>query len=98
MSGRRAPFRAYRHRIQPAGDGSPGEAGPQFRRVTDGSSAHDTTASDIARWMKWHLDRFAATDRDLRLLDHAACLYRDGLTAVSGLDNAGPMDAMVWAG
>jgi len=72
MSGHRAPFRAYRHRIQPA--------------------------SDIARWMKWHLDRFAATDRDLRLLDHAACLYRDGLTAVSGLDNAGPMDAMVWAG
>ena len=44
--------------------------------------------------MKWHLHRLAATDRDLRLLDHAACLYCDGLTAVSGLDNAGPMDAM----
>lgn len=53
-----------------------------------------TTANDIARWMKWHLDRFATTDRDLRLLDHAAYLYRDGLTAVSGLDDAGPMDAM----
>jgi len=39
-----------------------------------------------------------STDRNLRQLDHAACLYRDGLTAVSGLDNAGPMDAMVWAG
>jgi D-alanyl-D-alanine-carboxypeptidase/D-alanyl-D-alanine-endopeptidase len=53
-----------------------------------------TTANDIGRWMKWHLDRFAAADRELRLLDHAAYLYRDGLTAVSGLDDAGPMDAM----
>ena len=53
-----------------------------------------TTANDMARWMKWHLDRFATTDRDLRLLDHAAYLYRDGLTAVAGLDDAGPMDAM----
>jgi serine-type D-Ala-D-Ala carboxypeptidase/endopeptidase len=53
-----------------------------------------TTANDMARWMKWHLDRFATTDRELRLLDHAAYLYRDGLTVVSGLDDAGPMDAM----
>jgi serine-type D-Ala-D-Ala carboxypeptidase/endopeptidase len=53
-----------------------------------------TTINDMARWMKWHLDRFATTDRELRLLDHAAYLYRDGLTAVSGLDDAGPMDAM----
>jgi len=34
------------------------------------------------------------SDRDLRLLDHAAYLYRDGLTSVVGLDDAGPMDAM----
>jgi serine-type D-Ala-D-Ala carboxypeptidase/endopeptidase len=53
-----------------------------------------TTANDMAHWMKWHLDRFAAKDRDLRLLDHAAYLYRDGLTAVVGVDDAGPMDAM----
>jgi D-alanyl-D-alanine-carboxypeptidase/D-alanyl-D-alanine-endopeptidase len=53
-----------------------------------------TTANDMARWMRWHLDRFATTDRDLRLLDHAAYLYRDGLTTVSGVDDAGPMDAM----
>jgi D-alanyl-D-alanine-carboxypeptidase/D-alanyl-D-alanine-endopeptidase len=53
-----------------------------------------TTANDMARWMKWHLDRFATTDRELRLLDHAAYLYRDGLTVVSGLDDACPMDAM----
>jgi D-alanyl-D-alanine-carboxypeptidase/D-alanyl-D-alanine-endopeptidase len=48
----------------------------------------------MARWMKWHLDRLATTDRDLRLLDHAAYLYRDGLTSVVGLDEAAPMDAM----
>jgi hypothetical protein len=43
--------------------------------------------------MNWrHLDRFAANDRDLRLLDHAAYLYRDGLMAVPGL--GGPVDAM----
>ena len=53
-----------------------------------------STANDVARWMKWHLDRFAATDRELRLLDHAAYLYRDGLTAVAGLDDSEPMDAM----
>jgi D-alanyl-D-alanine-carboxypeptidase/D-alanyl-D-alanine-endopeptidase len=52
------------------------------------------TVNDMARWMKWHLDQLATTDRDVRLLDHAAYLYRDGLTAVSGLDDAGPMDAM----
>jgi serine-type D-Ala-D-Ala carboxypeptidase/endopeptidase len=53
-----------------------------------------TSANDMARWMKWHLDRAATTDRDLRLLDHAAYLYRDGLTSVLGLDDGGPMDAM----
>jgi D-alanyl-D-alanine-carboxypeptidase/D-alanyl-D-alanine-endopeptidase len=53
-----------------------------------------TTANDMARWMNWHLDRSAASDRDLRLLDHAAYLYRDGLSSVGGLDDAGPMDAM----
>src|SRR6185437_8731160 len=32
--------------------------------------------------------------RDLRLLDHAAYLYRDGLTSAVGVDDGGPMDAM----
>lgn len=53
-----------------------------------------STVNDMARWMKWHLDQLATADHDLRLLDHAAYLYRDGLTAVSGLDDGGPMDAM----
>ena len=53
-----------------------------------------TTANDMARWMKWHLDQRATTDRDLRLLDHAAYLYRDGLATVSGVDDVAQMDAM----
>jgi D-alanyl-D-alanine-carboxypeptidase/D-alanyl-D-alanine-endopeptidase len=53
-----------------------------------------TTANDMLRWMSWHLDRFAAGGQAVRLLDHAAYLYRDGLAAAVGLDEAGEMDAM----
>jgi hypothetical protein len=43
---------------------------------------------------EWHLDRSAmAEDRDLRRLDHAAHLCRDGLTSAIGLDVQDP-DAM----
>jgi D-alanyl-D-alanine-carboxypeptidase/D-alanyl-D-alanine-endopeptidase len=74
-------------------DGSPMAAAHTPTTIECAGGLH-TTANDMARWMKWHLDRFATTDRDLRLLDHAAYLYRDGLTIVAGLDDAGPMDAM----
>jgi len=53
-----------------------------------------TTPNDMLRWMKWHLDRFSPDRQPVRLLDHAAYLYRDGLGAVVGLDEAGEMDAM----
>ncbi len=54
-----------------------------------------TTPGDMMKWMAWHLDRFAAEDAEMRAIDHAAWLYRDGLAVVSGLDDgAGPMDAM----
>jgi serine-type D-Ala-D-Ala carboxypeptidase/endopeptidase len=74
-------------------DGSPMAAAHTPTSIECAGGLH-TTANDMARWMKWHLDRFATTDRDVRLLDHAAYLYRDGLTTVSGLDDAGTMDAM----
>ena len=74
-------------------DGSPMVAAHTPTSIECAGGLH-TTAKDMARWMRWHLDRLAATDHDLRLLDHAAYLYRDGLTAVVGLDDAGPMDAM----
>jgi D-alanyl-D-alanine-carboxypeptidase/D-alanyl-D-alanine-endopeptidase len=74
-------------------DGSPMVAAHTPTSIECAGGLH-TTANDMSRWMRWHLDRFAATDRELRLLDHAAYLYRDGLTVVSGLDDAGTMDAM----
>jgi D-alanyl-D-alanine-carboxypeptidase/D-alanyl-D-alanine-endopeptidase len=74
-------------------DGSPMPAAHTPTSIECAGGLH-TTANDMARWMKWHLDRAATTDRDLRLLDHAAYLYRDGLTVVSGLDDGGPMDAI----
>lgn len=74
-------------------DGSPMPAARTPVSIECAGGLH-TTANDIGRWMKWHVDRQATTDRDLRLLDHAAYLYRDGLAAVSGLDDAGPMDAL----
>ncbi|MGC1179042.1 MAG: hypothetical protein ACLQF1_19600 [Methyloceanibacter sp.] len=48
----------------------------------------------MLRWLKWHLDRFATVDAEMRLLDHAAYLPRDGLSPAFGLDEAGQMDAM----
>ena len=59
-------------------DGSPMPAAHTPTSIECAGGLH-TTANDMARWMKWHLDRSATTDRDLRLLDHAAYLYRDGL-------------------
>jgi D-alanyl-D-alanine-carboxypeptidase/D-alanyl-D-alanine-endopeptidase len=53
-----------------------------------------STANDMVRWLKWHVDRFAAKDADMRLLDHRAYLNRDGLDPVFGLGEAGHMDEM----
>src|SRR5918999_313318 len=53
-----------------------------------------STPDDILRWLAWHLDRFSSKGAEVRLLDHAAYLQRDGLNPVSGLDESGRMDAM----
>ncbi|TIT28379.1 MAG: D-alanyl-D-alanine-carboxypeptidase/endopeptidase AmpH, partial [Mesorhizobium sp.] len=54
-----------------------------------------STADDLLRWMNWHVDnKPSAANAELRLLNHAAFLYRDGLASVVGLDDGGPMDAM----
>jgi len=53
-----------------------------------------STANDMLRWLKWHLDRFNAKDAEMRLLDHRAYLNRDGLDPVFGLGEAGHMDEM----
>jgi D-alanyl-D-alanine-carboxypeptidase/D-alanyl-D-alanine-endopeptidase len=59
-----------------------------------GSGGLYSTADDLVRWLRWHLDRFGAEDAEIRLLDHAVYLQRDGLTTVAGMDESGHMDAM----
>ncbi len=54
-----------------------------------------TTAHDLIRWMRWHLDRAPAADSEMRRIDHAAWLWRDGMDPVSGVDDGGAdMSAM----
>jgi serine-type D-Ala-D-Ala carboxypeptidase/endopeptidase len=59
-----------------------------------GSGGLYSTADDILRWISWHLDRFSAVASEMRLIDHAAYVPRDGLSPVFGLDESGRMDAM----
>jgi D-alanyl-D-alanine-carboxypeptidase/D-alanyl-D-alanine-endopeptidase len=53
-----------------------------------------STANDILRWLAWHLDRFSRRDAEMRQLDHAIYLDRDGLNPAFGMDEGGMMDAM----
>jgi D-alanyl-D-alanine-carboxypeptidase/D-alanyl-D-alanine-endopeptidase len=62
--------------------------------VIYGSGGLFSTANDLLRWMKWHLDRFGKDGAEARVLDHALYLNRDGLKTVSGMDESGHMDAM----
>ncbi len=65
-----------------------------------GSGGLYSTANDLLKWMKWHLDRFNPDDAEARTLDHALYLNRDGLKTVSGMDESGHMDALglAWIG
>jgi D-alanyl-D-alanine-carboxypeptidase/D-alanyl-D-alanine-endopeptidase len=62
--------------------------------IAAGASGIYSTPDDILRWLSWHLDRFGTKDAEMRLLDHAAYLQRDGLNPISGLDESGRMDAV----
>lgn len=66
------------------------ETGP----IIQGAGGLYSTANDMLRWLSWHLDRFATEDAEMRLLDHASYLRRDGLNPVFGMDEGGQMDAM----
>jgi len=59
-----------------------------------GASALHTTANDMVKYLQWNLDRFEAVDAETRAISHAAWAMRDGLEAVSGMDESGHMDAM----
>jgi D-alanyl-D-alanine-carboxypeptidase/D-alanyl-D-alanine-endopeptidase len=68
--------------------------------VIVGSGGIYSSAKDLLKWMKWHLDRLSPDDAEARTLDHALYLNRDGLKTVSGMDESGHMDAMglAWVG
>lgn len=62
--------------------------------IAAGASGLYSTPDDILRWLSWHLNRLGSKDAEVRLLDHAAYLQRDGLDPVSGFDESGHMDAI----
>jgi D-alanyl-D-alanine-carboxypeptidase/D-alanyl-D-alanine-endopeptidase len=62
--------------------------------VIFGSGGLYSTVNDILTWLEWHLDRFSAQDAEMRLIDHAVWLQRDGLSPVYGFDESGRMDGL----
>ncbi len=58
-----------------------------------------SSAADMMKFMAWHLGKDATSDAQ-RTVDHAGWLWRDGLSPVSGIDDAGPMGMMTlgWVG
>jgi D-alanyl-D-alanine-carboxypeptidase/D-alanyl-D-alanine-endopeptidase len=74
-------------------DGSP-MANAKTGDVIVGSGGLYSSARDLLAWLQWHLDRFSNDRANERLIDHAAYLWRDGLSAVFGMDESGHMDAM----
>jgi serine-type D-Ala-D-Ala carboxypeptidase/endopeptidase len=74
-------------------DGSPMPFIPTSPLIQGAGGLYSTT-NDLLRWLQWHLDRFSTENAEMRFLDHAIYLQRDGLKPASGLDEAGTMDAM----
>jgi D-alanyl-D-alanine-carboxypeptidase/D-alanyl-D-alanine-endopeptidase len=62
--------------------------------IAAGASGIYSTPDDILRWLSWHLDRARSSDAEVRILDHATYLQRDGLNPVFGFDESGRMDAI----
>ena len=79
------------HGLSPAGKEIPdaGAAPP------DASGGFFSTADDMVKWLDWNLRTERDGDAEIRLLDHAQWLSRDGLSPIFlSTAEAGPMDAM----
>ncbi|HET7716141.1 MAG TPA: D-alanyl-D-alanine-carboxypeptidase/endopeptidase AmpH [Bauldia sp.] len=74
-------------------DGSPMPNVPATPIMAGASSLY-STPNDILRWLGWHMDRLSTADAEMRLLDHAAYVFRDDLSPVLGYDESGHMDAV----
>jgi D-alanyl-D-alanine-carboxypeptidase/D-alanyl-D-alanine-endopeptidase len=59
-----------------------------------------STADDMVRYLRWHLDRRDPAGDIVRVIDHALYLQRDGLAMAVGFDEGGRMDALglAWLG
>ncbi|MBV9753368.1 MAG: D-alanyl-D-alanine-carboxypeptidase/endopeptidase AmpH [Hyphomicrobiales bacterium] len=53
-----------------------------------------STADDMVRFMRWHLDRKDPAGDSVRVIDHAVYLQRDGLKMAVGFDEGGKSDAI----
>ncbi len=62
--------------------------------IIQGAGGLYSSANDMLRWLAWHMDRFAAKDAEMRLIDHAIYVDRDGMNPVFGLDEGSEADAM----
>ncbi|WCR14974.1 D-alanyl-D-alanine-carboxypeptidase/endopeptidase AmpH [Paracoccus seriniphilus] len=88
------PSDAMRQRMMTghAPDGSPMPDVPSNEVIT-GSGGLYSTANDLLHWMAWHL-----TDQEphaeMRFLDHAVYVRRDGKDAIVAMDESGRMDGM----
>jgi serine-type D-Ala-D-Ala carboxypeptidase/endopeptidase len=74
-------------------DGSP-MPNAKTGAVIVGSGGLYSIARDLLAWLRSHLDRLSDDRAAERLIDHAAYLWRDGLSTVFGMDESGHMDAM----
>ncbi len=74
-------------------DGSPMPNVPTPVGIECAGGLH-TTGADMLRFIQWNLDQTGEELREVREITQAAHVYRDGLKAVVGIDDAGPMGAM----
>jgi D-alanyl-D-alanine-carboxypeptidase/D-alanyl-D-alanine-endopeptidase len=79
-------------------DGSPMPLAPSPETIGCAGGLY-TSAADMMKFMSWHLSHDATSDAH-RTLAHAGWLWRDGLSPVSGVDEAGEMAVMTlgWVG
>jgi D-alanyl-D-alanine-carboxypeptidase/D-alanyl-D-alanine-endopeptidase len=78
------------------GYGPDGKAIPRtdLSEIQAGASGVYSTANDMVRWLRWHLDRGSPQGAEVRAIDHAAWVPRDGRNPVAGLDEGAQMSAM----
>lgn len=73
-------------------DGAPLPEVPSGDVIT-GSGGLRTTTNDMLKWIGWHLDR-ESMPAEVRFLDHAVYVQREGMEMVQSMDESGHMDAM----